>query len=415
MNVRAQFTVPLFLFLVVSAATINAQDFDAVSIRSERDTRKLLHNSTAVCLYFVSEGVVSALKAHPKVSAVRIVGASTISMTVWTQLTQLNQITHLRVEGLPECNSDICDDMTNLSALRVLVVRGISKVADGAFQNWTRFGSIEDLTLEAIGCLTDRDLKFLEKLKTLKSLSFNGAARISGTVISCLTHLEKLERCDLSGCASLNIDGLRRLADCTSIQDLRLPANPIIQDKTFSLLATLELKSLRIDGLDDVSGIGLADLKSLRRIECTACQGLTVEGLSSWKQLKHLEAIELIECPTKCLDGVTGCKTVKEFRLERMALDVHVAEILAGFTDLTMLSLHSCSDMTPEFFGKFRECKSLRFLDIGNSTTLTNEIMVSIGSIPALRQVVISSSGSGPKIDVRSFRRAYPKIELVEK
>ncbi len=345
--------------------------------------------------------------------------------------------------------------IVHLTGLKVLMLDG-SDITDWGMRMLSSFPAMEELSINAK--VTDRGMVHLAQLKSLKRLYFTGATRVTSAGlqhISKLTSLEELYLGQGIGDAGLaHLRGLPRLTylalygpgftDAGMIHVKAIPSLRIfsvhegfsrIGDAGLAQIAELpNLEILCVGGMRGITDAGIAHLtktRSLRKLDIGGSQ-VTDKGLAYLKQIKTLERLELPQDQHGITDAglahlaeLSNLKhlqisrvhfnnpaTNKEYYTDRGLADLaklrqleelHIGSIgitdagmdhVARLTNLKMLHMFGCDNVTDKGIAKLTALKSLTNLDISHSRPTVAGLTV-LNSLPALTKLDVDTLQRG--------------------
>jgi hypothetical protein len=167
--------------------------------------------------------------------------------------------------------------IADLKALRALTLaRGTEPVSDEGMKRIGELRQLESLEIEEVGSeVTDAGMASLRNLGELRRLNLKAMNKVTDEGFACLRDLKRLRALSL---------------------DLSLRSQPRNFDGMLSHVQALgELEELSIQGaaLTDEGLKKLADLKKLRRLDLTGCDGYTDNGLRALMQaLPNLQEVK---------------------------------------------------------------------------------------------------------------------------
>jgi len=258
--------------------------------------------------------------------------------------------------------------------------------------------SLTDVSVDTKGeRIGDKELAPISELTNLKELSLRGT-RITGTGLSYLTEMIKLEKLDLCHCPIS--DGLEALKGLVQLRELDLGKTGIDDAgaEPLSALTSLEILNFRETSITPAGVKHLSPLSRLKTLRLEVV--LNDEALAAIGALTELEELDagLHDVTDTGLASISGLTKLRKLVAQRETTDAGLAHIgrMAGLRELRINSEH----LTDAGVAHLSELKELRDLCLLSSAKLGNGALEAIGKLDNLTRLDLSGDGgfSGPGV-----------------
>lgn len=256
----------------------------------------------------------------------------------------------------------------------------------------------------------------LASLDDLRSLTMVG---VGDAAVAVLSRMRSLSRLSLIGGDGLSAKGIRDLADCTALTDLRLGWSGTMQDE--DLVALGDLRSLQRLDLSGASGCGRATLAALGSSSALTSLDLSDVGLQPQQllgvtRLRSLKTLRLGQAHLKTDDLMALPVSLRNLSLAGcVGLDANAGMILRDrFVELETLDVSRCAWLDDESLQAILQMPRLRYLTVTDCLGPTNASLDALRAAENLRRLQASRS---PFLDDEAavvLRRERPELRINE-
>ena len=263
----------------------------------------------------------------------------------------------------------------------------------------------------------DQGMQNLAQISTLESLSINGT-KISDAGVATLTALPNLKILDLRSC-QLTPEGFAAIGKMPILEEIILDSTPGINDTTFDLICNARtLKRLHMNyvrGISDNGMRSLAKLEILEELHVNECP-ITGESLTQVAKtgLKNLKKLAINTCPITLAGAkaINLCKSLEHLNVGGLSMDDKGLVIMTqGLTNLKVLHLNGCKNVTGSGFTAFKAATNLELLTLQN-TGVVDQAMPLLKGFKKLKKLdMLETRVSGNA--VRDLKKSLPDCEIL--
>jgi Leucine-rich repeat (LRR) protein len=265
---------------------------------------------------------------------------------------------------------------------------------------------------EAIRGLQSRGVTVNRNLQDEVTAVRFGEVQISDADLAAVIGMSGLK--ELAGDASqLSTASLKKISALSSLEVLHLTNLQDVTVITDSLKNLAALKDLDLSGAKGPVDDCLSAINGMARLESLSLSGTTFSDtsaalLSSGKSAGAMKTLKLsgTHVTDTGIPKIAGSfPSLEQLTLDNCNISAAGVSAMSSLSRLTHLSLHNCQldDSALAAIGKLT---SLRVLDLGDNPGLTDEGVLSLGSLPDLVNLDVSQSGlTGIGFNKAGFRK----------
>lgn len=322
--------------------------------------------------------------------------------TLLQNLTTFQNLQRFRLSSCPLSDEGMAHlaTMTRLTHIEITLFEKITENGVSHLQNLTglRYLSLYSKDIKASG------IAYLSRLTNMVYLTMPGSEHMNDACMVHINHLTRLEFLDLAYMPNLTSDGLHNLSSLYNLRQLSIAACRSLRDPCLALNAMRNLTKLTAngvtftnEGLQHLSNNqelayleitdracqfdwGLEVIGKLRKMEKLrlTCVELTDRVLAAFRNLTDLKMLHLRDCnqiTKEGLDHLAGLVRLKNLDFARCQIDrsfTDAYEFVNGFTNLENFDLEEPSDCSLFHAPYLAPCTKLRSLKVATQAKISD-------------------------------------------
>lgn len=324
-------------------------------------------------------------------------------------LAHCTSLTSLDLSGCMQFSDEGLQVMSHLRSLHHLNLSGCAKLTDGGA---TALEGLPLRTLKLTHCHRLTCLRFTRSMPDLETLDMSWCTSLTDDSFSDLSSLDQLRRLNCRGCYQLTEVGLQQLA-ALPLRDLNLCGGVNLRSTNANLPLTIE--QLQLSHCDMIGSLdGVSRLVHLRDLRLDDCHHLTDSSLTALSGLVALHTLDLSSChELSDISALGGLTELRELSLAHNArvhnlkplrtltalqsLSVQGCNIddddvwaLSGATQLSILNLRHCSNVTDRGLQGLAPLTGMRTLDLHGCQALTDQGLHALSCMTVLQNLLLS-------------------------
>lgn len=260
--------------------------------------------------------------------------------------------------------------------------------------------------------ITDSSLKAITTAKHCEYINLSNA-KIDGDAGKYLAKMSTLERIEVSK-TNVGDDFVREISVLPHLSSLALDETRVTSEGLKPLASMRTLRSIQLRSCDDITdsaGPILAQLRNLDTLDVAKCAEITDKFVASVEKLPKLQLIALTSTGVtpKCFGSLAKMKSLQTLYLDNIGGVTDLSALL--HLDLKLLSLRGCNVNRKIItqLSKFKDLETLRL----DRCPVTNEDLLILAQIPALKHVEISDCALLTESGVNAFKKLKPHCKVL--